>query len=477
MRYSIIFVLINRLFKVYISNTSNRNVEYKKVLFYTLEEYGGVYVKFLQVLSLMNKFMDGWATPREYDVFNRVREEYIDLNQWIKNKNDFKEIYTKPIAAGSFAQVYKGVLNDGTVVAIKILRPSVYKSLKKDLKSLKKIVKIASKFISIDIVDLNQAYDEFSSMCLKETNYLNEMSNMKYFYNRYSNHKYIVIPKLYENLSSRLVIVEEFIFGVSFADLLSRKVNYAKLKNESNFDLFKQLTILGGEILNMAITADFVYGDPHPGNIIFLPNNRIALIDFGIITAKPVSQEAFYFWMKSYYSILNNNPDYEDFFRYTLMCFCPNMINAISKFDLDHILMSIVRLLENRLEGVVYQDEVALNYLNNGHLFKIFSEYLNVEGILNFEIDMRNFKLIKAMQSFLGSITTLSDQFCDLDFLSLMIGSIQYSLNYVEKVGINQDYSYNTKYNLGEFYEILLDLFTSLANKDQLLFNRLVERM
>ncbi len=159
------------------------------------------------------------------------------------------------------------------------------------------------------------------------------------------------------------------------------------------------------------------------------------------------------------------------------MYFCPNMINAIGKFDLDHILINLVRVLEIKLSSEVCKDELAFSYLNQDYLFKIVTEYLNAERILNFEIDMRNFKLIKAMQAFLGSITTLGDQFCDFNFLSLMKESIQYSLNYVEKVGINQDYSYNTKYNLSEFYEILLEMFTNLANKDQLLFNRFVEGM
>lgn len=77
MRCNIVFVLINRLFKVYISNSSNKSVEYKKVLFYTLEEYGGVYVKFLQVLSLMKKFMEGWLPLENMMCFIMLRKSIL----------------------------------------------------------------------------------------------------------------------------------------------------------------------------------------------------------------------------------------------------------------------------------------------------------------------------------------------------------------------------------------------------------------
>ncbi len=75
---NIVFVLINRLFKVYISNSSNKGVEYRKVLFYTLEEYGGIYVKFLQVLPL-EEIYEEWSTSRGYDVFHHVKEEYMAI--------------------------------------------------------------------------------------------------------------------------------------------------------------------------------------------------------------------------------------------------------------------------------------------------------------------------------------------------------------------------------------------------------------
>lgn len=477
MKRNIIFILLSRLFKIYFSNCSNKTVEYKKALFYTLEEYGGVYIKFLQVLSVMNKFMNDWATPHEYEVFNRVQEEYIDLKKIIKNKEQFLKISDVPIATGSFAQVYKGNLKTGEEVAIKVLRPSVYKNLKNDLKYLKKVVKIANRFVSIDIVDLNKAYIEFSNTCLDETNYLKEMSNMEYFYDKYKNHNYIVIPKLYKNLSSKRVIVQEYIDGITLADVLTDKISFENIKELNGSNIFKQLTIVGGEILNMTITSDFVYADPHPGNIILQSNNKIAFIDFGIISRKPISQEAFYLWMKSYYDILIGNANCENFLRYTLMCFCPDIINALSKCELDNFIKTISNAIQDKLNKIIDNDEEALNYLNNGHLFKIFSEYLNTDNALNFKVDMRNFQLIKAMQAFLCSITTIDNKFGNNDFSNIMKDCIEYSLNYVEKIGIKKDYDYKTKYNIGECYEIILEILTSLANKDELLFETLTERM
>ena len=60
---SLFGTLISSLAKVYFSDVENKDYAYKRIIFNTLKDMGGIYIKFLQVLSVTNKFMDGWSTP------------------------------------------------------------------------------------------------------------------------------------------------------------------------------------------------------------------------------------------------------------------------------------------------------------------------------------------------------------------------------------------------------------------------------
>ncbi len=74
-------------------------------------------------------------------------------------------------------------------------------------------------------LDFNEAIDEFNSICLTETDYEREIYNLKYFDDIYSNHPYVVIPRVYEELSNDFVIAQEFIEEITLSDILS---NYEK---------------------------------------------------------------------------------------------------------------------------------------------------------------------------------------------------------------------------------------------------------
>ena len=141
-RRALIFPLVLKLSKIYFSDLSFKENEYKRTLFYTLKDMGGVYIKFLQAISVTRRFMDGWGGPKEFDVFNQVMQEPIDFGGYIKNRDQFDYIEAKPFATGSFAQIYKAKLKTGEMLVLKVLRPSIVVNLKADLKKIKRIIKI-----------------------------------------------------------------------------------------------------------------------------------------------------------------------------------------------------------------------------------------------------------------------------------------------------------------------------------------------
>lgn len=476
----LIIPLVIKLSKIYFSNSTNKDKQYKKALFYTLKNMDGIYIKFLQVLAMSQNFMDGWSSPKEFEIFNQVTNENIILSKYI-DRNAFSYIEETPFACGSFAQVYKAKTKDGEKVVIKVLRPTITHNLQNDLRKLKKIVKIIKHFLPKTFIDYKEAFDEFSNSCLLETDYKREVSNMKYFKKLYHNHPYVIIPKVYEELCTEKIIVQEFINGPTLADLISMTPFGESLEDlslkQTGSDIWMQIMIAGGEALRTAMTADYVFGDPHPGNIILLPNDKIAFIDFGIIAQKPTSQESFYLWVKSYYEILMGKKDYKELLETSCMCFCPDILNAFKKCYADYDFFEIIiDALNQEIKKVNENNTIATSLTTEGHLFKVFTKFINNKNILNIKIDTHNFQLLKAMQMFLSSTTTIDNNYGNKKFSKIMIGAMHYALEYTKMNGVNHDSVANTKYNINECYEILIDTLSSLAT-DELLWNTIQERI
>lgn len=474
--------LVTKLLKVYFSNTTNKEEKYKKIIFYSLKDMGGIYIKFLQILSVTRNFMDGWSTPKEFEVFNQVEEEKIDLYRYLPHKDRFSYIADKPFAGGSFAQIYRGTLKSGEEVVIKILRPSVANNLEKDLKILNKIVNIISFILPKNMIDLKEAFEKFSQNSILETDYEREVANIFYFKNYYKDNSKIIIPNVYKEFCNKRIIVEDYIEGPTLADIVTNLKtgdNIAEIAyKKTNSDIWTQIIIAGGEALKSAMTADFIFGDPHPGNIILLPDNKIAYIDFGLIASKPTSQKAFYLWVKSYYDILNGNPNYGKLIETTCACFCVDIFNALKKCSMQNDFFTAMSKSLNNKANLMRDKVMELdNYLDNGHLFMAFTQFLDNKNALNLKLDMKNYQLLKSLQAFICSISSIDERYGSKQFSKIMKESIKYALDYCEKVGINNDIETKTKYSLSESYELLIENLTILANNDEFLFQDICERM
>lgn len=214
--------LIYALTKVRFSGEANKDAEYRRTIFYSFKEWGGVYIKFLQILAGTSKFLEGWGGPREMEVFAQAPREALELKEYV-DLDKFDWVSDEPVAAGSFALVYRGRLKIGEDVAIKVLRPSIQKNLKHDLAVLRRFCKMFSHLLPRYLVDYNEAYEACAKMFMLETDYTREMANQTYFAEFYKNHPRIVIPKVYSELSNRHVIVQDFIEGPTLADVMSRR--------------------------------------------------------------------------------------------------------------------------------------------------------------------------------------------------------------------------------------------------------------
>lgn len=299
----------------------NKDTEMMTVMASGFLRLGGVYVKFLQGVLLQLPVLKLWKDKQRFDVYENVPVDKIDIHKVLQanlRKDQLKRIKSvsvKPFASGSFGQVYHAYLDTGEQVIIKVLRPNTRKFLKRDLRLIKLVSKLLSSSFTNWNVDLRTLVREFVKSTLNETDYKKEVESAEKLFDYYKDNPTIVIPKTYKEISNPTIIVQEFINGVSLAQLLKEndlhKINYAEeVLIELGSDLKIQLIQLGVELNKAVLSSGPIYGDPHPGNIRLLAGNRVALLDFGI-NAEPLnSPNAYYamfkeFWRAEY----ENNPD------------------------------------------------------------------------------------------------------------------------------------------------------------------------
>lgn len=474
-------VLLKKLARIRFSNQPGKNCAYRRTIFYEFKDWGGVYIKFLQIVAGMSKFMEGWAGPKEMSVFSQAPYEPLDISQEI-DLTKFANVETTPFAAGSFALVFRGTLKTGETVAIKILRPSIRKNLRKDLAHLRKLCWLFSRFLPNLLVNYNEAYAACAQMFMLETDYHNEMANQKYFADFYKNHPRVTIPQVYAELSSRYVIVQDYIAGPTLADVMSQATpekSAAKLtKDLIGSDLWTQVVIAGGEALYTAMCADYIYGDPHPGNIVLLPDDRIALIDFGIIADKPPSHQAFYDWVESYYEILKGEDKFRKLLETTVTCFTPDLSLAMRRLDFagEDFLTVLADAMTEKLSAEMLGNTSYLQAFQDGHLMDVFIQVVSTK-VISIDVETINFKLLKAMQAFLGAVTILDNTENHHGFGEIMFRAMDYALTNAQRRGVPRDMVKTTHYSLSESYELVVNTISSLADNDELMFNLVKERI
>lgn len=473
--------LVGKLAKIACSKQPNKDAEYRRTIFYSFKEWGGVYIKFLQVMAGASKFMEGWGGPKEMEIFSQAPREELELAKYV-DLMKFAEISSEPVAAGSFALVYRGRLWTGDDVAVKVLRPSIKLGLKRNLRILGYLCRFFTRFFPETLVDYNEAYAACAKMFMLETDYTREMANQEYFAKLYENHPYVTIPKIYRELSSEDVIVQDFVEGVTLSEVMSAATSEktaAQLTRELvGSDLWTQIVVVGGEALYTAMCADYVYGDPHPGNIILLPENKIALIDFGIIADKPSSHRAFYDWVQSYYRILMGDGEFRKLLETTVICFCPDIALAMQRcnFGEGDLLTILADAVEEKLHKEMNGDVLYVQSFQEGHLAEVFMKVAGTK-VLEVKLDMVNFELLKAMQAFLGSVTILDNSEGEHGFARIMQRSVEYALENAERRGVPYDSVNKTRLSVTESYELLLKTMSAIANNDEYMFNLVQERM
>jgi ubiquinone biosynthesis protein len=248
-----------------------------------LEELGPTFIKLGQVMATrVDLFPPSWIAEFEKlhsDVppvpFDQLRPE-LERALGRSPFEVFRDLDPRPFGSASIAQVHRAKLQDGTPVVLKVRRPGIRAKVEADLRILFHIAGLieseipeARRYQPIEIAG------QFARSLERELDLGVEARNMERVAKNFEGDPFIVIPKVYRELSSESLNVQEHIEGIPGTDLAGVKA--------AGLDP-KLLGARGVEaILKMILLDGFFHADPHPGNVFYLPGNRLAIIDIGMV--------------------------------------------------------------------------------------------------------------------------------------------------------------------------------------------------
>lgn len=249
---------------------------------FVLEELGPSFVKLGQLASTrvdlipepiikeLEKLQDQVA-PISFTEITEVLEK--ELGHPINEI--FLELSKEPIASASIGQVHIGRLPTGEKVAIKVQRPAIEGKIEIDLQILADLTTLMEdKFDWARIYRLTEIVEEVGRSLRLELDYTTEAWNGEKIARQLKAHESYVIPTIYWEYTTKRVLTMDFIEGTSLKEFtMIGTVEEKKEMAKQIVDCMFQQIFLDG----------FFHGDPHPGNLFVLPNNRLALIDFGMV--------------------------------------------------------------------------------------------------------------------------------------------------------------------------------------------------
>ncbi|MBX3183384.1 MAG: AarF/ABC1/UbiB kinase family protein [Polyangiaceae bacterium] len=247
-----------------------------------LERLGATFIKFGQILSTRPDLLNTEYTGALAKLQDAVAEEPFEAISQVldeelgERRERLASVEPKSLAAASVAQVHRGVLDTGEVVAIKVQRPRAAAQIERDLVILAFGARILDRVPTVRLLSLPGAVERFGEALTGQLDFHKETENNRRFAVNFADVEGIDVPRLFEELCTAKVIVMEFVEGVKATE--PERVGGDR----------KRLAQLGGEcILKMTFTDGFVHADLHPGNIILTEDSRVVLIDLGMVTEIP----------------------------------------------------------------------------------------------------------------------------------------------------------------------------------------------
>lgn len=451
---------------------------------------GGIYIKFLQGVLLQSQAMRKWQSPDRLNIFENLDHEPLDIVSILQSElptDKLKQItlvQPQPFAAGSFGQVYYAQHANGKPIIIKVLRPMVRELLRYDLRLLGMFTRSMVNRMNTNMdMDPEKAIKDFRRATLRETDYISEAHFAHELFETYKDHPTFIIPETYLDLCSPNIIVQEYIDGLSVAQLIRMKEQgvdpkqYVMEVMGSNLDI--QLETLGVEQLAGVFNLPRIQGDPHPGNIRLLPENKVGMIDFGIAAPTPENKAAFFGVVMAWDQIYSNDFDVSRLFEQFIRFFVSDLYRALQKLssitrksndESTNYAREIGRIAQDTFKKTVGITDIR-PMIEDGRVLQIINQVINKNNRFGLVMKLEASEILRASQTYITLVEALGRR-------NTVLPEVFDSV--VKRVNIEHpELMHETEEPVGvaEAIDIVSNWLERVANRDPALFHQLIKRV
>jgi ubiquinone biosynthesis protein len=265
------------------STTAMATPEFARRLRLTLEDCGGMFVKFGQIASTRTDLLPDTLTSELADLQASVRPESADAIREVLEselgaavEEEFASFDWEPLAAASIGQTHRAVLKDGQHVVVKVQRPGIEDTVARDAAVLRMVAGALERRVEVARqVGVRGLADELITSLQRELDYSQEAANAEAFRARQSLEEGVTAPAALPAYTTRRVLVMEEVEGTSVADSAA-----VEASGVAPAALSRRLL---RSFLDQVLHDGTYHADPHPGNVFVDAHGVLWFLDFGAV--------------------------------------------------------------------------------------------------------------------------------------------------------------------------------------------------
>ena len=247
------------------------------------EELGPTFIKLGQLLStrpdvIPLNFVKEFAKLQDKVPHFPFEEAEIQIKLELGKPVEemFQQIERTPVAAASIAQVHRARLTTGENVVVKVRRPGIDAIVETDIDVLMGIAQMMERHMpGSEIYDPVALVKEFARTIRREMDFSREGHTIEKMRDNFHGDNTLHFPKVFWQYTGKAILTLEFIDGI--------KVTEHSALEKAGLDGRLIAKRGANAFLKMVLDHGFFHGDPHPGNVLILPDNVICLLDYGIV--------------------------------------------------------------------------------------------------------------------------------------------------------------------------------------------------
>jgi predicted unusual protein kinase regulating ubiquinone biosynthesis (AarF/ABC1/UbiB family) len=185
----------------------------------------------------------------------------------------FRSLDPLPAAAASIGQVHRGVWGDGREVAVKVQYPGADEALRSDLRQIGRLSKIISPVAGG--MDVSTLAAELAERVSEELDYSLEAASQQQAAIGFAGHPEFFVPPVV--MATPKVMISEWVEGTP----LSSVAEWPEDKRNAVALRYVRFLFAGPSIVGL------LHADPHPGNFKVMADDRLGVVDFGLVARLP----------------------------------------------------------------------------------------------------------------------------------------------------------------------------------------------